>query len=62
MSVAILKDDAKLPVDKTEYTVGPWLTFDPQSEKFTGDHADEANAMLHDKNRKGFEVPAPDKV
>ena len=59
---SILKDDAKLPVDKTEYTVGPWLTFDPQSEKFTGDHADEANAMLHDKNRKGFEVPAPDKV
>ncbi len=59
---SILKDDAKLPVDKTEYMVGPWLTFDPKTEKFTGDRAKEANTMLHEKNRKGFEVPAPDKV
>jgi predicted dehydrogenase len=43
--------------DGAEYTVGPWLTFDPQTERHTGDHADEANALLKDPNREGFQVP-----
>jgi len=54
---AILKDGCSLPVDKTQYQVGPWLDFDPATERFTGDRASEANELLHDKNRKGFEVP-----
>lgn len=45
-----IKEDEK-------YTVGPWLTYDPETERHTGDFADEANALLKDDNRKGFRVP-----
>jgi hypothetical protein len=38
------------------------LTFDPQTERFTGEFADEANKLVKDPQRPGFEVPAPDKV
>jgi hypothetical protein len=48
--------------DSAEYTVGPWLTFDPQAERHTGDYADEANALLKDANRSGFEVPSLEDV
>jgi predicted dehydrogenase len=44
------------------YIVGPWLTFDPKSERHTGDFADEANALLKDPNNPGFEVPELDKL
>ena len=40
-----------------EYTVGPWLKFDPKTEKHIGDHAAEANALLKDDNRSGFKIP-----
>jgi len=43
---------------EAEYTAGPWLTFDPKTERHTGDHADIANVLLKDPNNKGFEVPA----
>lgn len=46
----------------TEYTVGPWLTFDPVTERHTGDFADQANALLKDENRKGFEIPSMNQV
>jgi hypothetical protein len=37
--------------------VGPKLTFDPKSEKFTGGmHKDQANAMLFREYRKGFDI------
>ncbi len=49
--------DAGVTADKAEYTVGPWLTFDPKTERFTGDHADEANKLVCDPQRKGFEIP-----
>jgi len=39
---------------------GTFLDFDPEKERFVND--DEANEMLVDKYRPGFEVPAPDKV
>lgn len=39
---------------------GKVLDFDPQTNKFTNDS--EANKMLGKQYRKGFEVPAPDKV
>ncbi len=42
---------------EAEYTVGPWLTFDPKTERHIGDHADAANALLKDPNNRGFEVP-----
>jgi predicted dehydrogenase len=54
---AIMKDGVGVPEDEANYVVGPWLTFDPKTERFTGDYAQEANALLRDPNRKGFEVP-----
>ncbi|MBI1249160.1 gfo/Idh/MocA family oxidoreductase [bacterium] len=48
--------------DGAKYTVGPMLSFDPETEKFVGDRAEEANALLKDTNRKGFEVPEASKV
>lgn len=40
--------------------LGPWLTWDPKSERFTGDHADEANALVKEKYREPYVIP--DKV
>lgn len=36
---------------------GPLLTFDPASERFTGAHADEANALLRKPTVDGFALP-----
>ena len=58
----IMDKGVGLPKDGTEYTVGPWLTFDPKRERHTGDFAKEANGLLKDKNRKGFRVPSPKRV
>jgi hypothetical protein len=58
----IMQNGVGIPEDKAEYTVGPWLSFDAESEKHTGAHADAANALLKDPNNSGFEVPAADKV
>jgi hypothetical protein len=38
------------------------LTFDPKTELHTGEFKGEANALLKDPNKPGFEVPAPGKV
>ena len=51
-----------LPEDGTNYIVGPWLAFDPETERHTGEFADEANKLLKDPNRSGFEIPDPRKV
>ena len=59
---AIMRDGVGVPEDGAEYTVGPWLTFDPKTERHTGEFAAEANALLKDTNRPGFEVPAVDKI
>jgi len=48
--------------DGENYTVGPMLEFDPKAERHTGEYADQANALLKDENRKGYEIPAADKV
>jgi predicted dehydrogenase len=46
-----------IPLDKQTYTVGPTLTFDPAAEKFTGDKAEAANALLTRPYRAPFVVP-----
>ena len=51
-----------LAEDGTNYTVGPWLTFDPKTERHTGEFAAEANELLKDANRPGFQVPDAGKV
>ena len=51
-----------LPEDGTRYTVGPWLTFNPETERHTGAFATEANELLKNANRPGFQVPDPRNV
>jgi predicted dehydrogenase len=58
----IMRDGVGIPEDKDHYIVGPWLTFDPKTERFTGDHAEEANKLVRDPHREGFEIPDADKV
>lgn len=52
-----MRDGIGIPEGGGEYIVGPWLSFDPETEKFVGDHAKEANVLLKDPNNTGFEVP-----
>jgi len=43
---------------KTPWTLGPVLTIDPKTERFTGNVlVDEANALLHRQDRAPFIVP-----
>ena len=53
----LMKGGVGLAEDKAEYIVGPWLTLDPKTERFTGDHSTAANKLLRDPHRKGFEIP-----
>jgi predicted dehydrogenase len=54
----IMRGGVGLPEEGNTYTVGPVLTFDPKAERHVGEHADAANALLKDQNRKDFEVPS----
>jgi predicted dehydrogenase len=58
----VMRDGVGVPEDGAEYTVGPWITFDPTTEMHVGDFATEANALLKDANRPGFEIPTLDRV
>ncbi|MCA9199392.1 MAG: hypothetical protein KDA87_17725, partial [Planctomycetales bacterium] len=53
----IMKDGVGIPEDGAEYTVGPWLTFDPETERHTGEFADEANQLLADPHNPEFDIP-----
>lgn len=37
--------------------VGPWLTLDPATERFTGEFADEANKLIEEEYREEFSLP-----
>lgn len=54
---SIMSNGVGLPEAGNDYTVGPWLTFDPETEKHTGSFAEEANALLKDPNRADYQVP-----
>lgn len=54
---SVMTDGVGLPENEGMYTVGPWLTFDPKTERHVGEHAEAANALLKDENRAGFEIP-----
>jgi predicted dehydrogenase len=47
----------KIDLEKEQTIVGPWLTFDPVSERFTGDFADAANKLMEEDYAAGFELP-----
>lgn len=58
----IMSKGVGLPEDGTEYIVGPWLSYDPKTERHVGDHAEAANALMKDANRDGFKVPTAAEV
>lgn len=58
----IMRDGVGVPEDRAEYTVGPWLTFDPETEQFIGEHADQANQLLRDPRTPEFDIPTPENV
>lgn len=58
----IMKDGVGVPEDGNQYVVGPWLTFDPETESHVGEMAAEANRLMKDPNRPGFQVPEATKV
>ncbi len=59
---AIMSEKVGISEKEEGYIVGPWLTFDPKTERHTGDFAHAANALLQDPNRPEFEVPAANQV
>jgi len=55
-----IRDNCKgfsLPIDEMTWVIGPELTFDPATERFTGQNADAANKMLRREYRAPFVVP-----
>ena len=44
-------------VKTTPRVIGPWLTMDPERERFTGEFADEANRLVRGTYREPFVVP-----
>src|SRR6185295_13596729 len=38
-------------------TLGPWLTFDPKSERFTGTLSEEANKLVKREYRAPYVIP-----
>jgi predicted dehydrogenase len=59
---AMMSEGVGLPEADNSYVVGPWLTFDPKTERHTGEFAVEANELLKDANRPGYQVPPANKV
>jgi hypothetical protein len=59
---SVMADGVGVPEDGSEYVVGPWLTFDPETERHTGDRMGPANELLKDRNRPGFRVPSMRRV
>jgi predicted dehydrogenase len=62
-ALATLEDfDANLLANRIDVktdnaTVGPWLTLDPATEKFTGEFAAEANKLHDEEYREEFKLP-----
>jgi hypothetical protein len=44
-------------IEKDEAKLGPMLAMDVKTEKFTGDHADDANKLVKDNYRSPYVVP-----
>ncbi len=55
---AIMRDGVGVAENGTQYQLGKHLTFDPVTERFTGDFADQANALIKDADNPGFEIPS----
>jgi hypothetical protein len=55
--MALHLSDNKVDLLATKATLGPVLTMDPATEKFTGPLADEANKLATREYRKPYVVP-----
>lgn len=53
----VMSDGVGVTENGNQYTVGPLLSFDPETEQHVGEHAAEANRLLQDDNRSDFRVP-----
>ncbi|MEX0778693.1 MAG: Gfo/Idh/MocA family oxidoreductase [Balneolales bacterium] len=58
----VMQDGVGLNRNNSKYRIGPWLTFDSESEKFVGELAANANTLLRNPRRSAFEIPEADKV
>ncbi|QIF04295.1 Gfo/Idh/MocA family oxidoreductase [Roseimicrobium sp. ORNL1] len=47
----------KIDIGVDQVALGPWLSFNPDSLKFEGEFAEEANKLATDEYRKEFELP-----
>jgi hypothetical protein len=47
----------EVDLEETQATLGPWVEFDPRQERFKGEFADQANALLKRDYREPFVVP-----
>ena len=50
-------EDNKIDLNVDKISAGPWLEFDPVSEKFTGEFADEANKLAMENYVEEFKLP-----
>ena len=49
--------DNKIDPKADQAQAGPWIEYDPKSEKFTGEFAEEANKLAQGEYADGFELP-----
>jgi predicted dehydrogenase len=49
--------DNGIDLSKSPAVLGPWVTWDNEQQKCTGEFAEAANQLLHPAQRKPFEVP-----
>lgn len=54
---SVMTDGVGIPSD-AKWKLGPQLSFDPKSERFIGEHSEEANKLVKDPNNPGYEVPS----
>jgi len=47
----------EVDLGKTPAVLGPWVTMDPDSDKFVGEFAEQANRLSHRDYREPFVVP-----
>ena len=47
----------KIDIAADNPTVGPWVQFDPATEKFIGEFAEEANKLVNEDYRDEFKLP-----
>jgi hypothetical protein len=49
--------DNKIDLNVDKINAGPWLEFDPATEKFTGEFAEEANKLATENYVEEFKLP-----